>query len=75
MGDDKLLHICVGLIIYCVLRKCNLYKVSCVLVVILVAIVKECIDIAAVGVSFENIKDILATITLPYILMLNDKGE
>ena len=78
MIEDKILHAIVGLIIYGVLRKCGLYKVSCALFVVVAALGKELFD-AVVDINnfnrMEFVLDALATILPPYLLMITETKE
>lgn len=68
--NDKILHLLAGISIYMTLRAMGLYKVSSMIVVLGIAVGKELYDIHTTGFDFV---DILATVTIPYSVMLTEK--
>ena len=76
IGIDKILHLIVGITIFLILKRIGIYKVSCVLFIVLIAFAKEFIDFIQHPSAFtmqESGMDILATILVPYVLMRVEK--
>lgn len=68
---DKFYHLAVGIVLYKLFRLMGIHKVSSVIFILLIGAGRELYNFQ----GYESVKDLLATILLPYILMRTEKTK